>query len=268
MDEQQRGNFGRGWIPGERDIGLPGESEFLPGQGRGTSEAGGGAQAGCPDGEVGGSLRVPLHHPADGPPPPVGEDLARPALPSSRHNQWTREKMVVFLRELAATQSVGTAAKAVGMSRTAAYNLRNRLQGQPFALGWEVALELGLHHLAQAVVDRALNGEEIEHYYHGELVAASRRYDNRLAQWVLANPWQVGRHQVAREYSAGDFDMLLERVESASLRWEAGEALPGPGWPYEDDAEALDREGRFIGKESWYAADQALTERMKRVRGS
>ena len=196
--------------------------------------------------------------------PPVCESAAR----AVSHNQWTREKMVLFLRELAATQSVSAAAKAVGMSRTAAYNLRNRLQGQPFALGWEVALELGLHNLAQAVVDRALNGEEIKHYYHGELVATSRRYDNRLAQWVLANPWQVGRYQVAREYSAGDFDALLERVESAALHWEAGEAQPGPGWPYADDAEAEQREGRFISKESWYAADQALTERLKKVRGT
>lgn len=192
----------------------------------------------------------------------AGDDPA-----SCRHNQWTREKMVAFLRELAASQSVSQAAKAVGMSRTAAYNLRNRLQGQPFALGWEVALEMGLHSLAQAVVDRALNGEEVQHYYHGELVATSRRYDNRLAQWVLAHPWQVGRHQIAREYSAGDFDRLLERVESASLWWEAGEAQPGPGWPYADAAEADDREGRFLTRESWYADDQAYRERRPKRRG-
>ncbi len=53
--------------------------EFLPGTGRGTSEAGGGVQAGIRD--LAGQCRrehprVPLHHPADGPPPPLGEDLA------------------------------------------------------------------------------------------------------------------------------------------------------------------------------------------------
>ncbi len=42
------------------------DNQFLPGTGRGTSEAGGGAL----------SVKVPLHHPADGPPPRVGEDLA------------------------------------------------------------------------------------------------------------------------------------------------------------------------------------------------
>ncbi|MXO90921.1 tRNA pseudouridine(55) synthase TruB [Pontixanthobacter aquaemixtae] len=42
-------------------------SLFLPGTGRGTSEAGGGAPSD--------QRTVPLHHPADGPPPPVGEEL-------------------------------------------------------------------------------------------------------------------------------------------------------------------------------------------------
>ena len=185
---------------------------------------------------------------------PAGEEPAvrPPARP--RHDGWTRAKMAQFLRELAATQSVAAAAKAVGMSRTAAYNLRNRLQGQPFALGWEVALEFGLHALAQAVMDRALNGETVEHYYHGELVGTTRRYDNVLARWVLENPWRVGRHQMAREYSAGAFDALLERIESAGLGWEAGEGVPGPGWPHAGADEAEAAESRFL-RDSWYGAE-------------
>lgn len=173
----------------------------------------------------------------------------RPARP----NEWTRAKMVAFLRELAATQSVSQAAKAVGMGRTSAYNLRNRLQNTPFSLGWEVALECGMHQLAHAVMDRALNGVEVEHYYHGELVATTRRYDNRLAQWVLEHPWIVGRNQMGREYVAGNFDALLERIEAAGLDWEDGDTLPGPGWPHDTLAEAQRREGQFF-KDSWYAA--------------
>jgi hypothetical protein len=172
-----------------------------------------------------------------------------------RHNAWTREKMVAFLRELAATQSVAHAAKAVGMSRTSAYNLRNRLQGSPFALGWEVALEMGMHQLAHAVMDRALNGVEVQRYFQGELVATTRRFDNRLAQWVLENPWRVGRHQIAREYSGQSFDALLERIENASLGWEEGEPVPGPGWPHLDLDEALGQEAQFVRERSWYAAE-------------
>ncbi len=55
------------------------DSVILPGTGRGTSEAGGGASGAAPmdnRSDRGGS---PLHHPADGPPPPVGEDH-RPIL--------------------------------------------------------------------------------------------------------------------------------------------------------------------------------------------
>lgn len=158
------------------------------------------------------------------PPPPasagagIGEGGGPDKPPATPHNQWTREKMVTFLRELAATQSVSAAARAVGMSRTAAYNLRNRLQGQPFALGWEVALECGLHALGHAVLDRALNGEEVPHYYHGELVGTTRRYDNRLARWLLANPWKLGRHQLAREYSGQAFDALLTRITPKLFR--------------------------------------------------
>lgn len=173
--------------------------------------------------------------------------------------------MVAFLRELAATQSVAAAARAVGMSRTSAYNLRNRLAGQPFALGWEVALECGMHALAQAVMDRAVNGEEVPLYYHGELVGTTRRYDNRLAQWVLENPWRVGRHQMAREYAAGGFDALLERIESSALGWEAGEPVPGPGWPHRNAAAAEAAEDRFL-RHSWYGADAAETAHPARTR--
>lgn len=193
-----------------------------------------------------------------------GGDLGAPPR-TGRHNQWTRAKMVAFLRELAATQSVAAAARAVGMSRTSAYNLRNRLAGQPFALGWEVALECGMHALAHAVMDRAVNGEEVPLYYHGELVGTTRRYDNRLAQWILENPWRVGRHQMAREYAAGGFDALLERIESASLDWEAGEPVPGPGWPLEEDAAAA-AEAQFQ-RASWYSAEAAETARPARRRG-
>ena len=47
---------------------------ILPGTGRGTSAAGGGAPSAAPD--TGGleHLHLPLHHPADGPPPLAGED--------------------------------------------------------------------------------------------------------------------------------------------------------------------------------------------------
>src|SRR5688500_15781993 len=113
------------------------------------------------------------------PPPPTSSGQARKPRPP-RPAEWPRARTVAVLRELAASQSVSHAAKSVGMSRQSAYKLRNRLAGTPFALAWEVALEAGLQQLAHAVMDRALNGVEQPHYYHGELVGTSRKYDNRL----------------------------------------------------------------------------------------
>ncbi|AKM06942.1 glycine--tRNA ligase subunit beta [Pelagerythrobacter marensis] len=63
---------------------LVAEGIVLPETGRGTSEAGGGAPASAraaTGSEQGG---VPLHHPADGPPPPTGEDLAALAEQAAR----------------------------------------------------------------------------------------------------------------------------------------------------------------------------------------
>lgn len=184
---------------------------------------------------------------------PSSLHLSAPRKP--RRGEWTREKMVRFLRELAATQCVSAAARAVGMSRTSAYRLRNRMQDTPFALGWEVALEMGLHQLAHVLMDRAINGVEVPHYYHGELVGTTRRFDNRLAQWLLANPWRVGRQQVAREWSAKDFEALLERIEWDSLVWHEEDPQPGPGWPNSDIYDADIEQDRFLRHESWYAAE-------------
>jgi len=53
------------------------EGIILPETGRGTSEAGGGAGDASPEFNGTDQPHPPLHHPADAPPPPVGEDRAR-----------------------------------------------------------------------------------------------------------------------------------------------------------------------------------------------
>ena len=63
--------------------------------------------------------------------------------------------MARFLRELAATHCVATAAKAVGMTRQSAYKLRARLKGEPFDIAWETAFQHCYDALAQAALERA-----------------------------------------------------------------------------------------------------------------
>lgn len=172
-----------------------------------------------------------------------------------RHNEWTRAKMAAFLRELAATQSVTEAARSVGMSRQSAYKVRNRSPGTPFALAWEVALEAGLQQLAHAMLDRAVNGEEVPHYYHGELVGTHRKYDNRLAAWLLDNPWKIGRHQIARESASRDWPLLLDQVEFGSdteLELTPEEQAEIEAGMTEEERAALADPVRRLAIESWY----------------
>ncbi|WP_086734818.1 tRNA (guanosine(37)-N1)-methyltransferase TrmD [Erythrobacter colymbi] len=78
------------------------DSIILPGTGRGTVEDGGGASGASPQDHLldrGGS---PLHHPADGPPPPVGEDV-RPILAMTPRGKPITQQRI---RELAAGPGV------------------------------------------------------------------------------------------------------------------------------------------------------------------
>ena len=144
--------------------------------------------------------------------------------PIQRHDGWTIERQSTFLRALAASHSVKKAAKAAGMSRQSAYGLRARLKGEPFDLAWNAALRCRFDALAEAAMDRALNGVEVPHFYKGELIGTSRRYDERLTVALLAmqerfrGPHRYGGHP-ADMYEPQDFGPLLERVESGPETW-------------------------------------------------
>jgi tRNA (guanine37-N1)-methyltransferase len=77
-------------------------AKYLPGTGRGTAAEGGGGvvQAGGPDLSSSGSPPVPLHHPADGPPPRAGEVPVIAMTPRGRPLTQAR------VRELAAGPGV------------------------------------------------------------------------------------------------------------------------------------------------------------------
>ena len=149
--------------------------------------------------------------------------------PGERHDGWTPSRQVAFLRELAATHNVAAAARAVGMSRQSAYKLRARLRGEPFDMAWAEAFQCSFDALAEAAMDRALNGVEVQHYYHGELVGTSRRYDARLTLGLLALrdavrpiPQAMGHPSLA--YDPGEFEGLLARVEQGPETWEEEQA--------------------------------------------
>lgn len=146
-------------------------------------------------------------------------------LPAIRHDGWTPQKQALFLNELAATHCVSSAARAVGMSRGAAYALRARLKGEPFDRAWAAALICRFDALAEAALDRALNGVEVPHFYKGEVVGTSRRFDERLTVALLAMRGlgaaaPHGPTHPAAQYRPDDFARLVARVEHGPETWD------------------------------------------------
>lgn len=133
--------------------------------------------------------------------------------------RWTAAKMAAFLRTLSATHSVSAAARSVGMSRQSAYRLRLRLKGKPFDLAWDAAFHPSYQNLPYAALERALHGIEVPHYYKGEVVGTSRRYDERLTVALLkltGNPATLaaGGDGAAARRQGERFTALLARVEA------------------------------------------------------
>ena len=157
--------------------------------------------------------------------------------------EWTQAKQAEFLRQLAATHSVTAAAKAVGKHRRSAYKLRTRLKGQPFDIAWEAAFRHGYDELAHAALELALEGEEVPHYYQGELIGTHRKRNPQLIVNLLKMRNQVGapllgRYGAAAEFWSENWERIVHRIETGGVTWdderrELGEAglarldLPG-----------------------------------------
>lgn len=156
--------------------------------------------------------------------PPLALADQTSGISPTRHDGWTHARQAIFLRALASTQSVAQAARAAGMSRQAAYGLRARLKGEPFDLAWHAALRCRFDALAEAAMERALHGVEVPHFYKGELIHTSRRFDERLTVALLAMRDRLGPPRPcptdpAAGYSAEDFGALVERVERGPDTW-------------------------------------------------
>ncbi len=150
--------------------------------------------------------------------------------PTTRHDGWTPQRKVTFLRALASSHSVKHAARAAGMSRQSAYALRARLKGEPFDLAWIAALRCRFDALAEAAMERALNGVELPHYYQGELVGTSRRFDERLTVALLLmrdqfRPPRAREYDPAARFGSDDFDALVRRVGTGPDTWDEEDRL-------------------------------------------
>ncbi|HEX8447598.1 MAG TPA: hypothetical protein VF649_13410 [Sphingomonas sp.] len=114
--------------------------------------------------------------------------VARPA-PSGHGtcaDGWTPDRQARFLAAIAEGFLVRDACQLVGLTPTAAYAFRRRAGGAAFALGWAAANLHAREVLADTLFARALEGQvDIITRADGSVVER-HRYDNRLAQAMLA----------------------------------------------------------------------------------
>jgi hypothetical protein len=103
-----------------------------------------------------------------------------------RSDGWTEEKQRRFIEVLADTGRVALAAKAVGLSRQAAYELKRSAEGTAFSRAWDAARLHAGALLEDIAFDRAIEGRE-ENVFNecGEVIATKHVPDNRMLTFLL-----------------------------------------------------------------------------------
>ncbi len=168
---------------------MSGGAKILPGTGRGTSEAGGGAQA------ISAAFdpHVPLHHPADGPPPRSGEDRRKdfPGLTPGWHYldtaataqkpQTVIDATVRAMGRDYATVHRGVYARSADM--TLAYEAaRRRIAAFIGATEEQVAFVRG--------ATEAINLVAYTHPRKGRVLLSTLEHHSNIVPWQLAG-WQI-----------------------------------------------------------------------------
>jgi hypothetical protein len=160
---------------------------------------------------------------------PSAPDFA-PVKLRYRHDGLTPARQVALIQAFAACGCVREACAKVGISAEAVYELRRRPDAQSFRLAMDTALDGASDKVEDGVFSRAIHGVEVPHYYKGELVGTHRRYDERLAMFILRyrKPHRYGKYRERLERprnperaALGMADMLTW-VETDARRDAAG----------------------------------------------
>ena len=125
-------------------------------------------------------------------PYPPDEDPAPPFTPvpmqRTRHDGWTPQRQLAFIRVLAVTGQVSVACRTVGISRKSAYALRDRPDAASFARAWDIALTSGRQRMIDQVMTRAIQGVTTIMVRAGGVVEIGTGPDARLMSGFLKAP--------------------------------------------------------------------------------
>lgn len=101
----------------------------------------------------------------------------------ARRDGWTPARQAAFIVALAHRRNIVAAARSVGLSCQSAYRLRDRPDAAGFAAAWHRAL--ATPPACPPGLGRAMDGVATPITYRGRQVGERRRYDNRLAMYLL-----------------------------------------------------------------------------------
>ena len=163
-------------------------------------------------------------------------------IPAPGSYHWTPKLQRAFLEHIADTGSVRISADRVGMSPSAAYQLKQRPGGAAFRLGWAAGMLIARARLADELLDRAIYGHEETTELmreEGRSYAKRRRLDSRLGLAMLARLDQM----VETRARAGE-EMFAQII--------AGD-WPGFLSLFDIDPENADAEGHSAALALWHA---------------
>lgn len=140
------------------------------------------------------------------------------AMPKSV--RWTVARRATFLDVLRNTGNVSAAARAVGISRQRAYELRKH--DPDFRREWQSAIEEAVDDLESELRRRAVEGTEKAIYYGGAQCGSIRNYSDNLGMFLLKgrrkDVFGAGRGNGQKELSKSSLqgksarEILIERL--------------------------------------------------------
>jgi hypothetical protein len=137
---------------------------------------------------------------------------------TKRWNGLNQLKQRTFIQLLADSGSVTMAAKAIGTSSSAMYNLRRSEGAESFAAAWEVAVDIGARRVLDTLMEHAIHGTPETIIQDGEVVAERRKYNHRAMMWIVSQrfPEQYGS-------ATGLMDMsgMSHAMQKLKAKWEA-----------------------------------------------
>jgi hypothetical protein len=113
--------------------------------------------------------------------------------------------------------SVGQAAKAVGMSRQSAYNLRERAGAESFAKSWDAAIEMGRARQFDHAMERAVNGVTTVRVLRGGSVTVNGGPDMRILRSALRSEderWSRDARESSPSTCDGEVAGVASRVRT------------------------------------------------------